>query len=121
MTNILEVRDIHTYIGQFYILQGVSVNVPAQSITVLLGRNGAGKTTTLKSILGLTTPRRGEILFEGQSLVGKRAYDIARMGIGFVPEHRAIFKGLSVRENLEIAERRSGDLKKRIEFIFDLF
>ncbi len=121
MTNILEVRDIHTYIGQFYILQGVSVAVPAQSITVLLGRNGAGKTTTLKSILGLSTARRGEILFEGQNLVGKRPYDIARMGIGFVPEHRAIFKALSVRENLEIAERRSGDLKKRLEFIFDLF
>lgn len=121
MNNILEVRDIHTYIGQFYILQGVSVAVPAQSITVLLGRNGAGKTTTLKSIMGLTAPRRGEILFEGQNLVGKRPYDIARLGIGFVPEHRAIFKALTVRENLEIAERSSGDLKKRIDFIFDLF
>ncbi|MBX3065733.1 MAG: ABC transporter ATP-binding protein [Anaerolineae bacterium] len=121
MTNILEVRDIHTYIGQFYILQGVTVSVPANSITVLLGRNGAGKTTTLKSILGLTAPRGGEVQFDGQKIGGKRPFDIARLGIGYVPEHRAIFKSLSVRENLEIAERSKGDLDKRIEMIFDLF
>ncbi|MFN8418710.1 MAG: ABC transporter ATP-binding protein [Anaerolineae bacterium] len=121
MTNILEVRDIHTYIGQFYILQGVTVSVPANSITVLLGRNGAGKTTTLKSILGLTAPRGGEVQFDGQKIGGKRPFDIARLGIGYVPEHRAIFKSLSVRENLEIAERSKGDLEKRIEMIFDLF
>jgi branched-chain amino acid transport system ATP-binding protein len=121
MTNVLEVRDIHTYIGQFYILQGVTVSVPAQSITVLLGRNGAGKTTTLKSILGLTSPRRGEVVFEGQALGGKRPFDIARLGIGYVPEHRAIFKSLSVRENLEIAERKRGDLSRRLDLIFDLF
>lgn len=118
---ILEVRSINTFIGQFHILEGVSVSVPKGSITVLLGRNGAGKTTTLKSIMGMTPPRDGAILFEGESLVGKRPYTIAQMGIGYVPEHRAIFKELSVRENLEIAERKRGDLAQRADFIFELF
>jgi len=66
MTPILEVRDIHTFIGQFHILEGVSVSVASGGITVLLGRNGAGKTTTLRSIMGLTPPTRGSIQFEGK-------------------------------------------------------
>src|SRR5512147_3042706 len=90
---ILEVQAIHTFIGQFHILEGVSVNVPRGSITVLLGRNGAGKTTTLRSIMGLLQPAQGSILFDGQSLARKSPYAIAQMGIGYVPEHRAIFKG----------------------------
>jgi len=119
--NILTVKDIHTFIGQFHILEGVSVTVPRNSITVLLGRNGAGKTTTLKSILGLTPPRLGAITFDGQEIQGKRAFDIAAMGIGYVPEHRAIFRDLSVEENLRIAEREKGDLERRADFIFGLF
>ncbi len=119
--NILTVEDIHTFIGQFHILEGVSVTVPRNSITVLLGRNGAGKTTTLKSILGLTPPRRGTVTFDGQEIQGKRAFDIAAMGIGYVPEHRAIFRDLSVEENLRIAEREKGDLDRRADFIFGLF
>lgn len=121
MSDLLQVRDAHTFIGQFHILQGVTVNVPKGAITALLGRNGAGKTTTLKSIMGMTPPRDGAILFEGESLVGKRPYTIAQMGIGYVPEHRAIFKELTVRENLEIAERKRGDLAQRADFIFELF
>jgi branched-chain amino acid transport system ATP-binding protein len=119
--HVLEVRDINTFIGQFHILEGVNVAVPRGSITVLLGRNGAGKTTTLKSIMGLTPPARGGILFEGKPLAGKRPFTIAQMGIGYVPEHRAIFKGLSVRENLQISERKTGDLARKQAFIFDLF
>ncbi len=118
---LLEVRDIHTYIGQFHILQGVTVKVPKGSIVALLGRNGAGKTTTLKSILGLTPPREGKIIYDGQEIQGKRSFDIASMGIGFVPEHRAIFRDLSVLENLRIAERKSGDLERKEDFIFGLF
>jgi branched-chain amino acid transport system ATP-binding protein len=118
---ILEVREIHTFIGQFHILEGVSFTIPRGSISVLLGRNGAGKTTTLKSIMGMTPPREGAVLFDGQNLIGKRPYQIAQLGIGYVPEHRAIFKELTVRENLEIAERRRGDLAKRGDLIFDLF
>jgi branched-chain amino acid transport system ATP-binding protein len=119
--NMLEVRDIQTYIGQFHILQGVTVEVPKGSIVALLGRNGAGKTTTLKSILGLTPPRRGRVVFDGREIQGQRSFDIASMGIGFVPEHRAIFRDLSVLENLRIAERKAGDLARKEEFIFSLF
>lgn len=121
MTNLLEVQNIHTFIGQFHILEGVSVEVPKGSITVLLGRNGAGKTTTLKSIIGLTPPSQGSILFDGTLIQGRRSFDIAAMGIGFVPENRAIFRDLSVAENLKIAERRKGDLARKEEFIFGLF
>lgn len=121
MTNLLEVQNIHTFIGQFHILEGVSVNVPQGSITVLLGRNGAGKTTTLKSIIGLTPPSEGQILFGGEPIHGRRSFDIAAMGIGFVPENRAIFRDLSVAENLKIAERRKGDLARKEAVIFGLF
>jgi len=121
MGNLLEVRDIHTYIGQFHILQGVTVEVPKGSITALLGRNGAGKTTTLKSILGLTPPRQGQVIFDGHEIQGQRSFDIAAMGIGFVPEHRAIFRDLSVAENLKIAERKPGDLARKEDFLFGLF
>jgi branched-chain amino acid transport system ATP-binding protein len=118
---LLQVDDIHTFIGQFHILEGVSVNVPEGSITVLLGRNGAGKTTTLKSILGLTPPQRGRVVFDGEAIQGRRSYDIAAMGIGFVPEHRAIFRDLTVGENLRIAERQKGDFERKEAFIFNLF
>ena len=121
MENLLEVQDIHTFIGQFHILQGVTVQVPKGSITALLGRNGAGKTTTLKSILGLTPPRQGRVVLAGKEIQGQRSFEIAGMGIGFVPEHRAIFRDLSVEENLRIAERRKGDLDRKEEFIFSLF
>ena len=119
--NILEVRDIHTDIGQFHILDGVSVEVPTGSITVLLGRNGAGKTTTLKSIIGLTPPRHGAVVLHGREIQGEPAYRIAARGIGYVPEHRAIFRALSVEENLRIAERQPGDLARRADFIYTLF
>jgi branched-chain amino acid transport system ATP-binding protein len=118
---ILEVDAIHTFIGQFHILEGVSLKVKRNSITVLLGRNGAGKTTTLKSILGLTPPRLGRVVFNGREINGYRPYDIAAMGIGYVPEHRAIFRALSVAENLKIAERKKGDLDRKSDFIFGLF
>jgi len=121
MTNLLEVQNIHTFIGQFHILEGVSVEVPQGSITVLLGRNGAGKTTTLKSVIGLTPPSEGQILFDGRPIQGRRSFNIAAMGIGFVPEHRAIFRDLSVAENLKIAERQKGDLARKEELIFGLF
>jgi branched-chain amino acid transport system ATP-binding protein len=121
MSQVLEVTEIHTFIGQFHILEGVSLEVPDGSITALLGRNGAGKTTTLKSILGLTPPSKGTITFNGQEIQGQRTHHIAARGIGYVPEHRAIFRDLSVEENLKIAERGKGDLARRADFIFGLF
>jgi branched-chain amino acid transport system ATP-binding protein len=121
MDTILEVQNIHTFIGQFHILEDVSVKVERGSITVLLGRNGAGKTTTLRSIMGLTPPSEGRVVFDGEEIRGRRAFDIAAMGIGYVPEHRAIFRDLSVAENLKIAERKKGDLERKSDFIFGLF
>lgn len=118
---LLHVKDIHTFIGQFHILEGVSVEIPRGKIVALLGRNGAGKTTTLKSILGLTPPAQGQIFYDGHEIQGQHSYDTANMGIGYVPEHRAIFRDLSVHENLRIAERKKGDLEKKEEFIFTLF
>ena len=97
------------------------MRVPKGSIVALLGRNGAGKTTTLKSILGLTTPREGKVVFDGTEVQGMRPFEIASMGIGFVPEHRAIFRDLTVEENLKLAERGKGDYLRKKEFIFNLF
>ncbi len=119
--NLLVVEGIQTFIGQFHILEGVSLSVPQNSITVLLGRNGAGKTTTLKSILGLTPPREGKVIFNDMEIQGKRAFNIVNLGIGYVPEHRAIFRQLSVLENLKMAERKRGDFERKSDFIFDLF
>lgn len=121
METILDVQNIHTFIGQYHILQGVDVRVPKGSIIALLGRNGAGKTTTLKSILGLTAPREGKVIYEGREVQGMRSFEIAALGIGFVPEHRAIFRDLTVEENLKLAERAKGDYARKKEFIFDLF
>lgn len=117
----LEVRDINTHIEQYHILQGVDFEVLDGAITVLLGRNGAGKTTTLKSILGLTPPQTGEIVFQGEQIQRYHSYEIASKGIGYVPENRAIFRDLSVLENLKIAERIKGDLARHEETIFELF
>lgn len=121
MSDLLTVKNIHTYIGRFHILEGVSLAVPQGSVTALLGRNGAGKTTTLKSILGLTPPQAGEIYLGGERINGRFSFDIASMGIGYVPEHRAIFRDLSVLENLRLAERKRGDLERKEDLIFTLF
>jgi branched-chain amino acid transport system ATP-binding protein len=121
MDILLDLQAIHTFIGQYHILEGVTLQVPKGSIIALLGRNGAGKTTTLRSILGLTPPREGKIILDGHEIQGMRAFDIAAMGIGYVPEHRAIFRDLSVEENLRIAEREKGDFDRKLDFIFGLF
>ena len=118
---LLQVNEIHTYINQFHILEGVDFEVGEGEIVALLGRNGAGKTTTLKSIIGLTPPRRGSVVFDGSNLRGEHTFDIAAMGIGFVPENRAIFAALSVEENLRLAEREKGDLDRSEEMIYSLF
>lgn len=121
MSAILAVQDIHTFIGQFHILEGVTVEVPDNSITALLGRNGAGKTTTLRSIMGLNPPARGVVRYRGYAIGGRKPYDIAQLGIGYVPDYRAIFRQLTVEENLKIAERRPGDLAGKRGFIFEIF
>lgn len=118
---LLTLEGVHTHIGAYHILHGVDLVVPRGELTLLLGRNGAGKTTTLKSILGLTPPRSGQVIFDGVEIQGLRPFEIAALGIGFVPEHRAIFRDLSVYENLKIAQRKKGDLERKSAFIFELF
>ena len=97
---LLTVQELHTYYGDSYVLQGVSLALHKGEIAAILGRNGMGKTTLIRSIAGLTPPRTGEVTFRGQSLRGKPAYAIAQAGIAIVPQGRRIFGSLSVRENL---------------------
>ena len=101
----LEVENIHTFYGTSHILFGVSLKVIRGECVCLLGRNGVGKTTTLKTIMGLVHARQGNITYQGKSLTGLPPYEIARMGIGYVPDERLIFPDLTVRENLEIAAK----------------
>lgn len=104
---MLEVEGIHTFYGLSHILFGVSLNVGGGEVVCLLGRNGAGKTTTMKSIMGLTPPRKGSIRFKGEEISGKEPYLLVRRGISYVPDDRRIFADLTVGENLEIAERKA--------------
>ena len=104
---ILEVRNIDTYYGLGHILHGLSLSVAEGEVVALLGRNGAGKTTALRSVTGLTPPRKGAILYKGSDISGFKPHVISRKGIAMVPETRDIFSYLTVRENLSIAERRS--------------
>jgi branched-chain amino acid transport system ATP-binding protein len=102
---ILDVNHLYTSYGLSQILFDVSLSVEAGECVSLLGRNGVGKTTTLRSIMGLTPPRQGQVLYKGQDITGKPAFRIAQMGLGFVPEDRRIFPDLTVRENLEVARK----------------
>jgi branched-chain amino acid transport system ATP-binding protein len=97
---VLEVRDIHSYYGKSHILHGVSLDLQEGELVCLLGRNGVGKSTTLKSIMGVVRPKQGSIRFNDQELVGKAPYQIAHIGVGYVPEDRRIFRSLTVHENL---------------------
>jgi len=99
---MLEIRDIHTYIGDSYILQGVSVEIPKGKVVVLLGRNGVGKTTLIYSIIGFRPVRTGSILLEGKVISTLPAHRIVRLGVGLVPQGRRIFSSLTVNENLEV-------------------
>ncbi len=120
---ILEVNEIHTFYGLSHILFGVTLGVNEKETVVLLGRNGAGKTTTLRSIMGLTPPRSGEISFYGEKIIRRPGNEIAHLGIGFVPEDRRIFPKLSVWENLEVAckPKRAGGVQWNFERVYALF
>jgi branched-chain amino acid transport system ATP-binding protein len=114
----LAVRDLHAYIGSSHILQGVDLRAPRGQVTMILGRNGAGKTTTLRSILGLAN-RTGTIMLDGERIDAENTAAIIRKGVGYVPENRDVFAGLTVGENLKLAERRGSE--PRYEFVFSLF
>ena len=105
---MLDLVDVHTYYGESYVLQGLSLSVGEGSVVALLGRNGMGKTTTIRSIIGFNPARRGTIHFKGQEITRVKSYRIAQMGIGLVPQGRQIFPSLSVQENLTVSARGSG-------------
>ena len=120
----LELKDVHTHYGSSHILFGVNLEVTEGRVVCLLGRNGAGKTTTMRTIMGLSRATRGQIAYNGKSLVGLAPHHIAQLGIGFVPDDRIIFPDLTVRENLEVAGRRGPGAEKfawTIDKIYDLF
>ncbi|OGK75735.1 MAG: ABC transporter ATP-binding protein [Candidatus Rokubacteria bacterium GWC2_70_24] len=119
---MLELDDVHTFIGQHHILQGVSLRIRPDAVTVLLGRNGAGKTTTMRTIVGLLHPSRGTIRYEGRPIHRLPPYEIVRLGVGYVPEGQGIFAGLTVDENLRVATLSDGPAsRERLEQIFALF
>ena len=119
----LELNSINTFYGRSHILFDVSLSVEKGEVVSLLGRNGAGKSTTFRSIIGLTPPQSGEVIFRGERVNGLRAFRICRKGIGFVPEDRRCFPDLTVRENLEVAARREKETSApwTIERIYALF
>jgi branched-chain amino acid transport system ATP-binding protein len=114
---LIRVDDLHVHLGESHVLQGVSFDVPEGGVTALLGRNGVGKTTTLRAMMGLV-PRRGAVTLSGEELTRLRTHEIVRRGIGYVPEDRDVFAGLTVEENLLLAER-DGD--PHYELVYDLF
>jgi len=120
---MLEVRDLHVYYGEIHALKGVSFTVSQGEIVTLLGNNGAGKTTTLKTLSGLLTPRRGDVLLDGASLLGVAAHDIVLRGVTHVPEGRRIFNRLTVVENLEMGAYTRADrsIAQDIERVYVMF
>jgi branched-chain amino acid transport system ATP-binding protein len=121
---ILEVSDLYTAYGLSQILFGVSLNVEKGECVALLGRNGVGKTTTLRSIMGLTAPYRGSVRYNGVDITGRPAYQVAKLGLGFVPEERRIFPDLTVRQNLEVARKAPASAHAKswtVEAVFETF
>jgi branched-chain amino acid transport system ATP-binding protein len=122
MPSILKAEDLVSYIGLYTILQGVSVDVAEGDIVTILGRNGAGKTTFLKTIMGMVDVRSGKLELGGQSIVGKPTYEIAKMGIGYVPEDYGVFDLLTVQENLRLPMWKTDQASwDRVDYVLNLF
>jgi len=117
-TALLEAHDLHVYLGESHILQGVSFAVRPGGVTALLGRNGVGKTTTLRGLLGLV-PRRGRVTLGGVEISALPTHTIVQRGVGYVPEDREVFPGLTVTENLRLAERKGSP--HHYDLVYDLF
>ncbi len=118
---MLNVTDLHAYYGKSHILQGVNFNIQEGEIVSLLGRNGVGRSTTVKTIMGEVEPQ-GSIQFKNQEIAGKKSFEIANMGLGYVPENRDIFPTLTVRQNLLLGQKSdSSSSRWNIEEMFDMF
>jgi branched-chain amino acid transport system ATP-binding protein len=117
VSSLLSIRDLHVHLGESHVLQGVSFEVPEGGVTALLGRNGVGKTTTLRAIMGLSG-RRGRIELAGEDVSTVPTHRVVQRGVGYVPEDRDVFAGLTVEENLRLAERNGS---ARYELVYSLF
>jgi branched-chain amino acid transport system ATP-binding protein len=118
---ILDVQDIHTYYGDAYVLQGLSLQLEQGQILGLLGRNGVGKTTLVNSICGFVPPRRGKVVFKGDDITAVPSFETVRSGMGLVPQGRRVFPTLSVEENLLVAERHSERHGWNLERVYKMF
>jgi branched-chain amino acid transport system ATP-binding protein len=120
---MLDVRDVHTYYGDSYVLQGVSLSVPRGRVVGILGRNGMGKTTLIRTIVGFTPPRRGSVVFKDRDITGWPSNRSVALGLGLVPQGRRVFPSLTVRENLDVAQARNGQGGDAwsVERVMDLF
>jgi branched-chain amino acid transport system ATP-binding protein len=114
---LLSIQDLHVYLGESHVLQGISFDVAEGGVTALLGRNGVGKTTTLRALMGLVD-RRGTIELAGDDIQSVPTHKIVRRGVGYVPEDRDVFSALTVEENLRLAER---DAEPQYDLVYDLF
>jgi len=121
MTELLNLTGVHTHVGRYHILQGIDFGVAAGQTTMLLGRNGAGKTSTLRTIMGLWQASAGQISLDGKRIESSATPDIARLGVGYVPETMAVFSDLTVKENLVLAARDGPLDDTRLEWIFGFF
>jgi branched-chain amino acid transport system ATP-binding protein len=118
VTPALSVGGLHVYLGESHVLQGISFDVPSGGVTALLGRNGVGKTTTLRALMGLVPRSRGSIALAGDDVTRLATHAVVRHGVGYVPEDRDVFAGLTVEENLRLAERSPSP---RYDLVHDLF
>lgn len=118
---LLQVNNIHTYYGESHVLHGVSLDVEEGKVSVLLGRNGMGKTTIIRSIIGFTPPSQGKIIYKGEEIQRLPSYEIAKRGIGLVPQGRRIFPNLTVQENLTVSARPGLTKSWSLKDIFNLF
>jgi branched-chain amino acid transport system ATP-binding protein len=116
---VVRVEDVHTYYGKSHILHGVSLKVGPGEVVGLLGRNGVGKSTTLKTIMGLVRPSHGTVMLDGNAITGMAPHKLARLGIGYVPEDRRIFRLLTVMENLRIGFDRNGVTEDKRKALLD--